>query len=82
MRLRRKSYGELNEEERKRLNARSYLHVYVKRGKVKKLQCENCGSSKSEAHHADYSQPLVVTWLCRQCHLLLHKNKSDNIDME
>jgi hypothetical protein len=34
--------------------------------------CERCGGP-SEAHHADYSQPLVVSWLCKAHHRELHR---------
>jgi ribosomal protein S27AE len=31
--------------------------------------CEQCGMPcKPAAHHDDYSQPLVVRWLCPRCH--------------
>lgn len=34
--------------------------------------CSKCGKRcKPDAHHADYSKPLEVTWLCRACHRLL-----------
>lgn len=36
---------------------------------VKPSRCEQCqDESRIEAAHADYSQPLVVRWLCRRCH--------------
>lgn len=54
--------------------ARSYLHVYVKRGKVAKKPCRECGQP-AQAHHADYSKPLDVIWLCRKHHLALHKEQ-------
>ena len=71
-RLTRKKHLELTEEQRMKQNARSYLHVYVKRGKILKLSCEKCGNPKSEAHHHDYSKPLEVTWFCRKCHMDHH----------
>lgn len=47
----------------------------IERGTV----CENCGRTDTDArimaHHEDYSQPLVVTWLCGSCHQLLHYMK-------
>ena len=38
-------------------------------------KCESCWSPDNiEAHHADYDQPLMVEWLCRSCHVRLHKS--------
>jgi ribosomal protein S27AE len=64
----------LKGEARMKMNARAYAHVYLKRGKLTRGVCETCGSAKSEMHHEDYSKPLVVRWLCRRCHLALHRN--------
>jgi len=72
-RCHRKKYHELSESDKEKSNARAYLHVYVKRGKVKKENCLICGSEKSEAHHKDYKKPLDVIWLCRTHHLSLHE---------
>ena len=36
-------------------------------------RCEKCGTSKPEAHHEDYEAPFDITWLCRPCHLVRHK---------
>ena len=31
--------------------------------------CQRCGTeARLEGHHKDYSQPLVVEWLCEPCH--------------
>lgn len=40
----------------------------IEKGVLVRLPCSSCGSDKSQAHHADYSKPLDVTWLCRRCH--------------
>jgi hypothetical protein len=61
----------LNPEQRKKDNARSYAGVYLRRGKIERKPCQKCGE-KAEMHHEDYSKPLEVTWLCRECHLNLH----------
>lgn len=42
-------------------------------GKLKRGPCTNCSNPKSEGHHKDYSKPLEVIWLCRQCHYNEHK---------
>ena len=35
--------------------------------------CGRCGREcKPQGHHADYSQPLVVEWLCASCHRREH----------
>lgn len=79
-----KSYA--SDEARRRSNARSYLHVYLKRCKgghsikrrigdpilIVRGLCERCESPNTEGHHTDYSKPLDVHWLCRPCHLVEH----------
>lgn len=65
----------LNDEQRKKDNCRSYAGVYLRRGKIKKQPCE-CGESDSQMHHEDYDKPLEVIWLCRECHLELHREKA------
>lgn len=52
--------------------AHRIVRVAVKNGKLKKQPCVECGKEKAEAHHEDYSKPLKVIWLCRQCHVDLH----------
>jgi len=75
MRANRPTYSELNPEQKKKDCARSYLGVYIRRGKVTKQPCENCHNPKSEAHHEDYNKPLDVKWYCRPCHLEIHKSE-------
>lgn len=81
MRNNRPKHSELPEPARRKANARSYLHVYVKRGKVQKGLCEVCGSERAEAHHEDYTKPLEVHWLCRDHHLELHEAQKANQKM-
>ena len=62
----------LHGEARMKMNCRSYLHTYIKRGKVTKRPCAVCGTSHAiEAHHEDHSKPLEVIWLCRTHHLMV-----------
>lgn len=75
-RLNRVPYAELSDLQKKKSNARSYLKMNIKRGKIEKGACCRCGNEKAEAHHKDYSKPLEVIWLCRPCHLELHKTSS------
>ena len=73
-RLNRAKHSELNDIQRKKANCRSYVHVYVKRGLIKKMPCFICGNLNSEAHHENYDRPLDIIWLCRKHHLEHHKN--------
>jgi hypothetical protein len=53
--------------------ARRTLHNAVARGKITKQPCQVCGVERVDAHHADYSKPLEVTWLCRRHHMEHHR---------
>ena len=52
--------------------ARRAVRIAIERGELVRLTCETCGMSPTDGHHEDYSKPLVVRWLCRQCHATLH----------
>lgn len=62
-----------NPEKRK---AHLEIRYAIKRGDLKKLPCEICGSNKSHAHHSDYSRPLEVRWLCQLHHKQEHIKKN------
>ena len=63
----------LTEEQKKKDTARSYAGVYKKRGLINKKPCEICSNTKVEMHHNSYDAPTVIVWLCRKCHLLVHR---------
>lgn len=66
-----KAYLDRNPEKR---SAHIKLRNAVRDGIVKKPDgCWACGNPKVEAHHFDYSLPLVVSWLCKKCHTDCHK---------
>lgn len=72
MKQSRPNYSGLTDEQRLKSNARAYLRVYIKRGKIVKHPCSVCGDKNSQAHHEDYSKPLEVSWYCRKHHLEHH----------
>lgn len=54
--------------------ARAHWAVWnhIRSGKLQRQPCSVCGKKKADAHHRDYSKPLEVEWLCRQCHADRH----------
>ena len=50
--------------------ARNTLNKAIRDGRLKRPdRCSRCGKQGLiEAHHADYSKPLEVEWLCTICH--------------
>ena len=67
--------AKLRKKNPKHKNAHQVVWRNIGYGKLIRLPCENCGREPTHAHHEDYSQPLVVTWLCPRCHTLLHDIK-------
>lgn len=63
---------EANPENKIKVAARKKLRHEVKMGRIVPSPCAKCGSSEIQGHHADYSQPLNVTWLCAKCHAQEH----------
>lgn len=55
------------------IKSRATLRDAIRRGKVNKYPCVECGEKKSQGHHPDYSKPLEVVWLCQTHHTKLHK---------
>jgi hypothetical protein len=54
--------------------AHQILYRAIDRGEVVRAdKCERCGGGEYvEGHHADYSEPLEVEWLCFPCHRQHH----------
>lgn len=72
MRATRPKYSELTDEQRRKNIVRAYSRVLVVRGKVPVEPCRICGDEKAQRHHPDYSNPRVVEWLCKLCHVEHH----------
>lgn len=76
----RKEHPEAVKRQREKIDpekerARKTLRDAVRCGNVPKASaCEDCGATtRLHGHHADYSKPLVVRWLCPPCHGKLHR---------
>ncbi len=72
MREHRKPHFALSDGEKIKSRARAYANTHQRRGLLTPEPCIGCGSLDVEKHHDDYSKPLEVTWVCRECHLLIH----------
>lgn len=60
--------------EKQKARARSY-YLLLKGEILKVDKCEECGIEENLfIHHNNYDDPLDITWLCKECHLLTHKN--------
>lgn len=55
-----------------KIRAHDLLNLAIKCGKIKRGICVDCGDENTDGHHADYSKPLEVIWLCRIHHQQLH----------
>jgi hypothetical protein len=56
--------------------ARRLVGSAIQRGDLARMPCEKCGSvTRIQAHHADYTKPLDVIWLCHKHHVEIHLKK-------
>jgi len=48
---------------------------------VKPNACQSCGKSdcRIEGHHHDYTKPLDVKWVCRSCHVAIHRKEDESL---
>lgn len=58
-----------------KVRAREAVKYAVRVGKlIRPGHCERCKKPcKPHAHHPDYTKPLDVEWLCRDCHGKEHR---------
>jgi len=56
-------------------SARKKVYYALKVGKLIKPEvCQVCSSPKELfGHHTDYTKPLEVEWICRECHTQQHR---------
>jgi hypothetical protein len=54
--------------------AQKLVKKALKLGIIEKGRCAECNVKIVEAHHEDYSEPLVVVWLCKTHHKLWHSS--------
>jgi len=55
--------------------AHEIIRSEIKRGNLTRPRiCSYCGKTvKTQAHHLDYKYPLMVVWLCHDCHVNFDK---------
>jgi hypothetical protein len=58
--------------------ARKKVQKAIQKGTlVRPSVCDDCGQELFvEAHHENYSKPLDVQWLCKECHWKRHSTRS------
>jgi hypothetical protein len=60
-------------------NCRQKVRHALAGGRIAKPMFCDCGSLYPQAHHEDYSKPLEVLWVCRDCHRKLHSERMRNM---
>lgn len=58
--------------DRQKQSTRALSRYYRDNGSIDRKPCADCGSTKSEIHHPDYSDAEHVVWLCHPCHMRRH----------
>lgn len=69
-------------EHPERVAAHRAVEKAIRNGElIRPDQCFECNTKcRPDGAHTDYSKPLDVIWLCRQCHMILDKRKIDETE--
>jgi Homeodomain-like domain len=65
-----KRWREKNPE---KVRCHSAVQTALRNGTLQRQPCVSCGATNTHAHHEDYTEPLIVLWLCPLCHKKAHK---------
>lgn len=68
----RKQYVSRHEKDVVKDRCRQRTRYAVRVGKLKKLNCVTCDSSKTVPHHPDYNDHMNVIWFCQLHHRHYH----------
>jgi len=52
--------------------ARRIVRNNKRNGAINQQPCVMCGKEQTEAHHLDYDRPLLIVWMCPDCHRKEH----------
>ena len=74
----RKYYNKRREEHPEIFKCYTAVRTKLRNGTLKKGKCVICDSTKTEAHHEDYSKPFDIVWLCKKHHGLIHRKCSND----
>ncbi len=69
-----------NKENPVKKGAQNKVAMAITSGALVAGCCEDCGETKAQAHHDDYSKPLTVRWLCAYHHSQWHKLNGEGIN--
>ena len=69
-------HNEVNSHKRypEKEHARYLLQFAIKKGRIKRGNCEVCNKPNAQAHHDDYFKPLEVKWFCSLHHRQYEKS--------
>lgn len=74
--LHRQYSKEYNRQHPEIISAHTIVNHAIRDGKLKKpnkFNCGRCGEQKAQVyHHPDYSRPLEIAPLCKECHRFIH----------
>lgn len=59
-----------------KFKARELARTAKRAGRLVPEPCLFCDDPNTQMHHHDYSQPLVVTWVCPRHHALAHREEA------